>query len=978
MKRQRISLGTWPGVLGAVLVGLMLLPVTAAAQDSGVEGVVADETGAVLPGVTAVLSSPNLIGGDQVRVSNGEGFYQFTNLPVGVFQVMFTLPGFSTIIRDEIRLTTAFVAAIDVQMGVAAVEETITVSGQSPVVDVTSAATVQTITQEVLDAIPTSASMFEVMAMAPGMRIGRIDVGGSTMANYQSIRAYGYSGQITPTLDGINTRQATGSMGSYYDFGSMEELTVTAVGNGADIATAGMAFAATIKSGTNNFHGDYKYAFQNASLQGANIDAALQARGVKTGNNFRKYTDYAGSLGGPIVPDRIWFFADFKHQGKEQSQPNFSVDAGADGIWMTADDDQSIGRGDGLRKLHARTVKLTFQLSQNYKIDGFYHRSAKIMPERYGTQFRPLENTNNYLFNPQTGKIELTGTPNNQLVFTATLGRHYYLANYQPRDGSTGTSRFDREGRLYTGAARRADKRPRNRWQYLGDVTYYPANGDHAIKAGVQIYRETHGTGNADHAGGNFFLEYESQGVLPTVYWDQANGGMTGDASRIIFSNYPVYPTNRVDMNSFYVMDDWKVSDRFTANIGVRLDRYNSYVPQQGKPADDWGLFASGQFPRLDVVDWSGIAPRLGWAYDINGDNRTVLRGTWNLFNHSIADSFSSRFNRNAVATATFDWVDTDGNNTYTPGEVDLDLNGPDFQRITASSTEILPEALGQNFKQPTTQEISVGVEHEILPGLSARAVYVHKRDAHRYDRVPVLRPYSAYSIPITRTDPGIDGKTGTSDDGGQITLYDFTSAYRGAAFSGRQTRNAVENMDKFHSVELTLQRRLQNNWQALVSFQGTKNHRWIDRVAGNPQEAFHPLDQSSDMNVKAHGSYLFRGGIQVGVMYQVLSGAPLQRTARFGRKDPLGLSNFSNSGTMTVRMEPYGSRKLDMQQVTHLKVDKIMNWETTRTRLTFEVFNLFNANTIIGMNQLSGSTFNRVTEVIPPRVARLGVSFDF
>ena len=222
---------------------------------SGIEGIVTDATGGVLPGVTATLESPQLTVPQITRVTDGEGGYRFTDLGIGTYTITFQLPGFSTVIREGVRLTDRFTARIDVELELSTVQETITVSGQSPVVDVTSAATVQTLTREVIESVPNSGSQFELMAMAPGMRVGRIDVGGSTMANYQSARAYGQRGQITPTLDGINTRQYTSSMGSYYDYASLDEVTITAVGNTAEVATAGMNFAAIIKSGTNEFHG---------------------------------------------------------------------------------------------------------------------------------------------------------------------------------------------------------------------------------------------------------------------------------------------------------------------------------------------------------------------------------------------------------------------------------------------------------------------------------------------------------------------------------------------------------------------------------------------------------------------------------------------------------------------------------------------------------------------------------------------------
>ena len=953
---------------------------------SSIEGIVSDATGAVLPGVSATLESPQLIAPQVVRVTDGEGAYRFTGLGIGTYTVTYALPGFSTVIREGIRLTDRFTARINVELELSTVQETITVSGQSPVVDVTSAATVQTLTREVIESVPNSGGQFELMAMAPGMRVGRIDVGGSTMANYQSARAYGQRGQITPTLDGINTRQYTSSMGSYYDYASLDEVTITAVGNTAEIATAGMNFAAIIKSGTNQFHGRYFGAYQDRRMQSDNLDGSLMERGVTRGSSFKDYSDLSGSLGGPLWRNRIWFYGDYKRQRKAQNEVNFALDGGPDGLYLTPDDTTEDGRGDGRRELNSQTIKTTFQLSRGYRLDAFYHRSGKVMPERFGTQFRPLETTNDYLFNPQTGKIELNGTPSNRLVYTLTLGRHYYLADYQPRAGVDTPTRFDRASRVWTGSAARADRRPRNRWQYLGSLTYYPG-GDHAIKTGVQLYRETHGTGQASHDGGNFQLQYEGANLF--------DSGMAGNPSRVVLYNYPVDPTNRVDVNSAYVTDEWRVTRRLTANLGLRFDQYSSYVPEQFKGPDDFGLFFQGSVNRLDVVDWQGLAPRIGLAYDLRGDGRTVIRGAYNYFQQSLGDSFASTYNLNAIASATYLWNDSIPDNNYTPGEVNLDVNGPDFVSITGAANSVLPNdpRYGRELKQSNTQELSIGIQHELMPSVAARAVYVYKREAGLFDTrgstasgtqggPNILRPLSAYTVPVSRRDPGPDGVLDTADDtGNMIQFADYGDEYRGAAFVGNQRINYSEP-DFYHSYEFTLERRLRDGWQGLVSFIGTQNHRWLPNASlvdlVSPQVALHGLDESWEWGLKAHGSYMFPGDVQFGVFYQSLSGFPLQRTARFLRNDPDGLFHFRNQGTQTIRMEPYGASKLTAQHVWNVRLSKFLDMGPGRFQLAVEVFNLLNANDILRVQQVSGPSFGNVLENIPPRIARISATYDF
>ena len=979
-------------VIGLGFALLLVGASTASAQlsASSVEGTVTDGTGAVLPGVTATLASPALIGGDRVQVTDGEGRYAFTQLPIGLYTVTFELVGFTTVIREEIRLTDRFTARVDIALDLATVAETVTVTGQSPVVDVTSTATVQTLTREVLDAVPTSGGQFELMALAPGMRIGRIDVGGSTMANYQSTRAYGQRGQVTTTLDGINTRQYTSSIGGYYDFEAMDEVTITAVGNTADVATDGMNFAAVLKTGSNQFSGRYAYGFQNARLQSDNLNDELRSRGVTEGSAFKELTDYSASLGGPLWRDRLWFYGDIKRMKKEQNEVNFAVDGGPDGIYRTPDDTFEAGRGDGLRELNSGTAKFTFQLAQNYRLDSFYHRTHKVQPERFGTQFRPLETTNDYVFSPTTGKAEVTGTPSSQIVWTFTLGRHYYLADYQPREGVSTPTRFDRDTQFYTGSAQRADRRPRTRMQYLGSLTYYPG-GDHAIKAGTQIYREKHGTGQASHDGGNFFLEYEGATLFDTGM-DYRQG--FGAPDRVTLYNYPVDPTNRVDVNSAYIMDEWRVADRLTANLGLRFDHYQSYVPEAFKGPDDFGIFFTGPVDRLEVVDWKGFAPRIGLAYDLRGDAKTVLRGSYNYFQQSLGDSFASTFNRNAIASATYVWDDAVPDNTYTPGEVDLALDGPDFVGITGAANQFLSNEFGREFKQSNTQEVSLGIQHELMPSVAVRGVYVYKRENGLFDTrgstgsgaaggPNILRPLSAYTIPVSRRDPGPDGVLDTSDDSGQIINFaDYGDEFRGADFVGHQRMNYPEP-NSYHSMEFTLERRLRDGWQGLISYIGTFNNRL--HIANSslaefvpPQIRINALDETYEWSLKAHGSYVFPWDVQVGLMYQSLSGFPVTRRARFQRTDPDGLSDFRNQGTQTIWMEKFGASQLESQHVTSLRVVKHHNLDWGRLGFRADVFNLFNANEILRVQNITGPSYFNVLENIPPRIGRLSLVFDF
>src|SRR5207244_3098540 len=200
-----------------------------------------------------------------------------------------------------------------------------------------------------------------------------------------------------------------------------------------------------------------------------------------------------------------------------------------------------------------------------------------------------------------------------------------------------------------------------------------------------------------------------------------------------------------------------------------------------------------------------------------------------------------------ATANAGFDWHDFNGDKLYQPGEVNLDLNGTDFKSITAASNRIL----NPNMKSPSIWETTASFEREMAANLGLRVMYVYKAVAdsivnstNNSVTINTLRPYGAWSVPITRRDPGPDGVLGNADDAGRVTLFDYTAAYRGAAFVNSQIVNAP-NTDKYHSIEFTMTKRFSSKWTGQVSYFTVKNHRWISSVFTSPNDQFFPLDET-------------------------------------------------------------------------------------------------------------------------------------
>src|SRR6185503_7198921 len=378
-------------------------------------------------------------------------------------------------------------------------------------------------------------------------------------------------------------------------------------------------------------------------------------------------------------------------------------------------------------------------------------------------------------------------------------------------------------------------------------------------------------------------------------------------------------------------------------NLGVRVERQHSFLPAQDYPgARDWPtVFPAGSFQQIDVQKFTRAVPRTGLAWNVGG--KSVIKATFGLYNYMLGDTYADAFNRNATAQAMFNWHDLNGDKLYQPGEVNLDLGGSDFRSITAASNRIL----NPDLKSPDIWETTASYERELAANMGLRVMYVNKvisgaiyNPAHTatnsFVALNTLRPYDAWSIPITRRDPGPDGILGNGDDAGSVTLHDYSAAYRGAAFVNQQIVNAT-NTDRFHSIEGTLTKRFSQRWTGQVSYFTVKNHRWLASVFSSPNDEFFPLDDTWSWAGNVTGSYRLPGDVVVAGFLQTKNGLTGQRTYIFRQVDPDGGPAIAQNGNTTIRMEPYGAQRLAAQNILNLRGSKDFKMGGGR-RLNFDV----------------------------------------
>src|SRR6478736_7285981 len=341
-----------------------------ASSTGTIQGRVADAQGAVRPGVTITATSPALIQ-PQTTVTSEAGNYRFPAVPPGTYSVSFELAGFTTMKRDGIAIALGFTAQVNADLTLATLQETVTVSGVSPIIDTSATRVQQNFKMEQLQAIPNGRDMWALLAVTPAVQMARIDVGGNRAGTQTTYAAYGQTGQVRVLIEGINTTEGTGGAGFYFDYASLEEAFLGTSGQTAEMPNPGVQSQFIARSGSNQLQAEYHLDWYNNAMQGSNIPAEYIAPTAfnnspirEHSNEIDRYYDHDVNLGGPIKKDKAWIFGTYREQFNAVAQPNFAFDKTFD------------------TKLWNAVGKATYQMNQNNKLIGYYQWGQKTQPNR--------------------------------------------------------------------------------------------------------------------------------------------------------------------------------------------------------------------------------------------------------------------------------------------------------------------------------------------------------------------------------------------------------------------------------------------------------------------------------------------------------------------------------------------------------------------------------------------------------------------
>jgi carboxypeptidase family protein/TonB-dependent receptor-like protein len=933
------------------LLGL-LLPVSLAAQEQtgALQGRVTDSSGGVLPGVTVTVAGATIIGGSMVAITSETGNYRVPNIPIGAYTVTFELAGFGSVVREGIRIQAGTTFTLNATLGAAALHESVTVSGAAPMIETAATAVGFNFGKEVMETIPNARDAWSMVAQAPGVVSSTVNVGGTQTGNQSSFRGHGVDPrQNTYVLNGANVTDNTNNGGSqfFFDVDSFDEMQVSVSSHSAEVQTPGMVLNIVPKSGTNSVSGAANLYWGGDQIQSDNVDDDLRRRGVDRASNLHQYLDTGFDVGGPIVRDRAWFWGAYRFQEVENfitgtTNPDGSFPIDRTYLWYPS-------------------AKVNWKPVASHNVSAYFNMAQKKRFNRGLSALRPVETTWDQQGAPIarlfTFRDDWTIGSNLLVSLKANLmDQGFELRAQEGVDVQNTPAQLDAATGIWSAAPPNELSIGKNARTVAATANYYVENwfGQHDVKVGLD-FTNFNAFGNKDGT------------VAQTTY--------PADHRLTFFNREPLEVTLfasgaqsvRNPTRSAFVQDAWKVG-RVTLSLGARWDWQANSLAGVTAPQSRFFPEAVRQEETGNLITWNTLAPRLGVIYDLTGSARTVLKGSYSRYYWQLWTEKGAQASAAGDRSLRYEWRDLNGDRQFTIDEAGALL------AVTDPATRLV--TIDPDLAPTKTDEITVGISHELLANASVTANFMYRKDRDLNWLIhPSISPadYTA----VQGVDPGLDGRRGTADDGGTIEFYELDAAKRTLSPNFLTTRRGFEQ--EYRGFEVTLQKRLANKWQLVGSFTaGEQRENYGAGSFQNPQDVDkmdgRPIDDSTPYVAKVMGSYVLPYNITFSGFYQYVAGNGFTRTVNSAS----AVGRSLNQGNVTALAGPRSDERYDALSLLDLRVGYDLRFRGAGLALQFDIFNALNTNTVTTAQVLSGPAFGRVITFVPPRIFRFGAKIRF
>ena len=942
---------------------------TIAAQTTGtIEGTVLDVQGLAVSGTQVTLAGEALIA-PRVAVTLVDGSYRFRALGRGSYDVAFELSGFRTIVREGVIVEGNRAIRIDAVMELAPVAETVTVTGDAPVVDVRTSALVNDFGLAELQDVPSATDVWSVLGQTPGVRMRGFDVGGSHKSQQTGYESFGVRRQNRILADGVDTTEGSGGTGFYFDYYSIEEFTTVAAGADVEMTAPGSLVVMTMKSGGNRLSGMLHSDYEHESFVGDNIDDELAARGY-TGNPNLLFFETHADLGGPIVRDRAWFYAFYNH---------FRIDKAVSGV------DRSLATDLG--DFDSFGGKVTVRLTDRDRLIGYTQWGLKEKPKRGLSADVGPESVLAQASWSWAHKAEWQRVWSNRTFMTAAVKHFGFGWPMVPQVDPVGQPpRLDTAtGRLSGAGWFPGENGPPPftfvRWKPQASAIlhhYVPDfGGSHDLKLGYEFQVDSSRFGSNANSGHVRYLD------------DSANE-RPFNVDRIMLFSVPetgeIASDNRNRHHAFFIQDTWQPMGRMSLNLGVRFEQQRTYFLDAVSTPFLADFFPTGTATGRTNVVWNTWAPRMGLTFRLASG--TVLKGHYGRYYLNLADSHEAA-NPASTAWIRHAFLDQNSNGIYDgPKELGakLDEQGSTGSALGAEGTPVDP-----NLPHEYADEVNVSLEHEVAAGTALRVSYVRK---------DLSGDSGIWNAPQQQALLAGRGISCASDPGWDCPVHWLTGAPLQVQRVPDDVAGVVDNrISAFRGMEAvydTVQFAVNRRFTGGFLLQASFDYQWRDEFRAADGESRSPLFadplrvgsgghgriwQNHSLEVSARQATTNWGG-RLMARYTLPYNIGLSGNVRHQSGWPYALIqrvNVPGTGTnQPVFLSDLAENRSENVTIADIRVDKaIPVGAERRITLMLDIYNLFNSNAVTNFSLRAGDD-NRVIAALDPIAMKLGVRFQF